>query len=205
MGNMPAFAPAPPRTLTKSEQSRLLKVTGDHRAGFRDHVIFALALGTGLREHEIAGLNVGDVRHADGRVLRRVVLRVFKRSAGKPAPQDVFLPEALWHKLSKFVAWKQARGERLDPSAPLFMSRRGGRIATRTLRHLFGVWQARAGFDHRFNFHSLRHTSLTNAYRATRDIRLVQRIARHKNIETTTIYAAVADEDLFLATRHLPC
>ena len=33
------------------------------------------------------------------------------------------------------------------------------------------LWQGRAGFDRTFNFHSLRHTSLTNAYRATRDIR----------------------------------
>ena len=28
----------------------LLKTTGEHREGFRDHVIFSLALGTGLRE-----------------------------------------------------------------------------------------------------------------------------------------------------------
>jgi site-specific recombinase XerC len=51
------------------EQATLLKVTGEHRAGFRDHCIFAVALGTGLREHEIAALNVGEVLHEDGRVL----------------------------------------------------------------------------------------------------------------------------------------
>jgi integrase len=57
---MPAYAaaiPRPPRTLTDLEQATLLKVAGEHRAGFRDHVIFAVALGTGLREHEIAALN----------------------------------------------------------------------------------------------------------------------------------------------------
>jgi hypothetical protein len=54
---MPAYAaaiPRPPRTLTELEQATLLKVTGERRDGFRDHVIFAVALGTGLREHEIA-------------------------------------------------------------------------------------------------------------------------------------------------------
>ncbi len=71
---MPAHAaaiPRPPRTLTELEQATLLKVTGEHRDGFRDHVIFAVALRTGLREHEIAALDVGDVLHDDGRVRRK--------------------------------------------------------------------------------------------------------------------------------------
>jgi site-specific recombinase XerD len=50
-----------PRTLSPDEAERLLEVTGQHVDGFRDHVIFQLALATGLREHEIVGLNVGDV------------------------------------------------------------------------------------------------------------------------------------------------
>jgi hypothetical protein len=42
----------PQRTMTELEQAKVLKVTGEHARGFRDHVLFALALGTGLREHE---------------------------------------------------------------------------------------------------------------------------------------------------------
>jgi len=79
---MPAYAsaiPRPPRTLTELEQARLLKVTGEHRSGYRDHCIFAVALGTGLREHEIAALDVLDVLHEDGRVKRRIALDTFKR------------------------------------------------------------------------------------------------------------------------------
>jgi hypothetical protein len=34
-----------PRTLTEREQRLLLKVTCEHRAGFRDHMLYALALG----------------------------------------------------------------------------------------------------------------------------------------------------------------
>lgn len=92
---MPAYAaaiPRPPRTLTELEQATLLKVTGERRDGFRDHVIFAVALGTGLREHEIAALDVGDVLHEDGRVRRRIALRTFKRSSTEPATQEVFIP-----------------------------------------------------------------------------------------------------------------
>jgi len=200
-----ADAARPPRTMTALEQSKLLKVTGQHRSGYRDHVIISLALGMGLREHEIAALDVGDVLRPDGRIQRRVALRVFKSSAKDPAPQEVFVPDTLWHKLARYIEWKRLRDESVDGDAPLFLSRLGKRIATRTLRHLFQVWQGRAGLDRPFNFHALRHTSLTNAYRATRDIRLVQRLARHKSVDTTTIYAAVADEDLFLAVKTLPC
>lgn len=56
-----------PRTLAEREQLLLLKVTGEHRAGFRDHVLYAMALGTGLREHELAALDVGDVFGAEAR------------------------------------------------------------------------------------------------------------------------------------------
>ena len=205
---MSAYAdaiPRVPRTLTDDEQDRLLRVSGQRRDGFRDHVLFAIALGTGLREHEIVALDVGDLVHADGRVRRRLTLRVFKRSAKDPVPQEVFVPDAVWYKLTKFVAWKRGGGESLDPASPLFVSRRGRRLSTRTVRYLFRVWQERAGFDRPFNFHALRHTALTNVYRATRDIRLVQRIARHKSVDTTTIYAAPSDEDILRAVRGLPC
>ena len=41
-----ADATRTPRTLTEREQRALLKVTGEHRDGYRDHVIISLALGT---------------------------------------------------------------------------------------------------------------------------------------------------------------
>ncbi len=47
-----------PRTLTEREQRLLLKVTGAHRSGFRDHMLYAMALGTGLREHELIAVRL---------------------------------------------------------------------------------------------------------------------------------------------------
>jgi len=85
----------PVKTLTEAEQRALLKVTGQHVDGFRDHVIFSLAMGTGLREHELLALDVGDVFDDAGRAKRRVALRVFKRSAKEPVPQEVLLPDAV--------------------------------------------------------------------------------------------------------------
>ena len=200
----------PPITMTEVEQARLLRITGEHARGFRDHVLFALALGTGLREMEIRALDVGDVfaqlgRGIATRAKRRVTLRVFKRCSADPAPQMVFIPDSLAYKLKRFGRWKLDRGESIDANAPLFISRKGNRLSARMIREAFAVWQGRAGLDRRFNFHQLRHTALTNVYRKSRDLRLVQRVARHKNINTTTIYAGPTDEDIWRAVRDLPC
>jgi len=205
---MPAYADSvrrPPRTLTDVERARLLKTTGEHRDGFRDHVILSLAFGTALREHEIAALDVGDVLLPNERVRRRVTLRVFKRSSSNPAPQDVFLPDNLLYKMTKFIAWKRANGESLEPTAPLFLSYRGTRLATRSLRYLFHIWQERAGLDRRLGMHATRHTALAAVYRETGNLELTQRVARHKDPVTTRIYAGPTDEDVLRAVRELTC
>ena len=123
-----------PRTLTEREQKLLLRVTGEHRSGFRDHVIIATALGTGLRAHELLALDVGDVFDGDGRARRRVQLRVFKRSNDDVSVQEVILPNGLRAKLDKLWRWKRAEGQSLAADAPLFVSRNGNRLSGRQLR-----------------------------------------------------------------------
>jgi site-specific recombinase XerD len=58
------------------------------------------------------------------------------------------------------------------------------------------MWQARARFDRRHNFHALRHTYATKLLRATGNLRLVQRACRHSNINTTTIYTHISSDDV---------
>ncbi len=195
----------PPKTLTEIEQRLLLKISGEHRSGFRDHVIFGVALGTGLREHEIVALNMGDVFGTGGKAFRRVQLQVFKRSSDDASSQEIILPDGVRAKLDKLHCWKKRNGESLEPGAPIFVSRKKNRLSTRQVRHTFKVWQERAGFDRLFNFHTLRHTACSNLYRRTRDIRLTQRFARHKSILTTSIYAHPSDEDMLRAFRDMPC
>jgi integrase/recombinase XerC len=196
----------PPKTLTADEQRRLLAVTGDRMSGFRDHVLFSFALGTAMREHELVALTVGSVCAADGSIRRRFPLRVFKRSNLDFDAQEAILPDALRYKLEKFLRWKKAQDEPLDDDSPLFLSReKGAALSTRSVRDRFAVWQKAAGFERRMHFHSLRHTALTNLYQATKDIRLVQRVARHKSVLSTTIYAQANDDDVLRAVRGLEC
>lgn len=205
---MTAYADAvirAPKTLTEEEQTKLLKVTGEHRAGFRDHIIFSLALGTGLREHEILALNVGDAFDEKGRPRRRIQLRVFKKCTDAPAVQEVILPATLRAKLEKFFIWKKRHGQGLTPEAPLLISRNGNRLSARQARDIFRVWQERAGFDRRLSFHSLRHAACTSLYRRTKDIRITQRFARHKSIISTAIYTHPSDDEMSRAIESLPC
>jgi len=192
-----------PRTLTEREQEALLAAT---RAHPRDHVLYAMALGTGLRAHELVALEVGDVFDSAGAPKRRVLLRVFKGDGrGDDDLQEVVLSEALRAKLACLRAWKAANGESLAPESPLFVSQRGLRLSTRQLRHAFGIWQVRAGFERHVSAHSLRHSACTNIYASSKDLRLTQRFARHRSVVTTMLYTHPSDEDLVRAVAQLRC
>lgn len=62
-----------------------------------------------------------------------------------------------------------------------------------------------AGFDRRYNFHFLRHSSVTAVYRATKDLFLAQRFARRASPLTTIVYTHPSDEELYEGVRDLPC
>ena len=190
-----------PQTLTYGEQKEILKVSSRNA---RDHLIYSLALGTGLRLAEIDGLNVGDVYLADGKPRTRIRLRRELVKGGRAA--DVFLPDSLVRKLRGFWNWKAREEEGLQPSDPLFCSQGGRRrISKRRVQFAFRTWQLKAGFDRLYPFHALRHTAVTNVYQASRDLFLAQRFARHVSPLTTTVYTHPSDQELYAEVRDLPC
>jgi site-specific recombinase XerC len=191
-----------PETMTAAEQVALLRATAAHDDR-RDHLLYSMALGTGLRLRELLGLNVGDVS-PDGRdVRRRVTLDPATTKGGRRG--EVFLPARLIPKLRRFLTWKAARGESVAPDAPLFVSGQGRRLSPRAAQWRFAWWQRRAGFDRHYSFHSLRHSSVTAVYRATKDLFLAQRFARHASPLTTIIYTHPSDEELWEGIRDLTC
>jgi len=114
-----------PQTLTRTEQNALLRVT---RRNLRDHLIYSLALGTGLRLVEIVDLNVGHVYTTDGKPKNRVRLRPETARNGRAG--DVFLPDVLLVKFRRF--WRNSNGERLHlrPDAG-FVKRQPRSLTTR--------------------------------------------------------------------------
>jgi site-specific recombinase XerC len=130
------------------------------------------------------GLTVGD-RSSDGKkVRRRVTLDPAITKNGHPG--EVFLGPKLVAKLRRYLVWKKRRGKGIEPGDPFFATIRGTRLSKRRAQYAFIHWQERAGFDPFFGIHSLRHSAVTNLYRATRDLLLTQRFARHSHLATTT-------------------
>jgi len=189
-----------PPTLTTDEQQLILHATA---ANLRDHTIFSLALGTGLRLAEIVGLNVGDVYSPTGIPKLRVRIRAEIAKGHRAA--DVFLPDRLVTKLKRFWAWKRRRGEDLSPDAPLFCNQSRKRISRRRVQFAWRTWQKRAGFDRLYSFHTLRHCAVSNVYRTTRDLFLAQRFARHVSPLTTVVYTHPSDDELARRLRDLAC
>jgi site-specific recombinase XerC len=186
--------PDPPMTLSNEEQSRLLEAVA-RDGSRRDLALLTLALGTGLRLRELVGLNVGDVVTRSGEVAWKVVLPkgITKGRRGGMA----FLSDKVRSALEDHLASKRAIGESMARTAPLFRSSQTRRLSLRRVQLIFVHWQRVAGFEHLYNFHTLRHTAITNVYRATKDLFLTQRFARHANPITTVAYTHPSDEELY--------
>jgi site-specific recombinase XerC len=182
-----------PKTLTDGEVRALLVATGRAERDLRDHVLLLVAVSTGLRVSELVALDVGDVRNGKG--VRSVVTLRAETTKGKKGG-EVVLAEKVRRRVVAFLVWKERRREALDDGAPLFCSRgggpagatRGARLSTRSAQHIFGAWQARAGFERRVHFHILRHCYATRLLRETKNLRLVQIACRHSSPATTAIY-----------------
>jgi len=183
-----------PRILAKADQARLLEVVAQGGNG-RNLTLLMLALGTGLRLSELVGLNVGDVATNGTDVAWRVELPKAITKGGRGGV--AFLPRKVRTQLRRFLAWKRAHGEPLGPESPLFVSRVRRRISLRRVQVMFPRWQQVAGFERHYNFHTLRHTAITNVYRATKDLFLAQRFARHASPVTTIAYTHPSDEELY--------
>lgn len=211
-----------PTILTAAEQRKLLTVTGERRGAEREHMLYSLALGTALRAHELVGLNVGDVVHA-GESRTQIHLTIFKgmnaqrkrakaaAAPRRPPKQVVFLPRNTRRKLAYYLKWKTKAGESVKADAPLFCTSqagfgatRGDRLSRRSIRFHFRRWQERCGFETLHGFHVLRHTALSNLYRATKDLLVVKAQARHANVSSTEIYTHV-DDDVRRAVEGLEC
>ena len=189
-----------PQTLTQDEQKLILRVTAMHP---RDHAIISMALGPGLRIGELLGLNVGDVFAPDGTPKTRI--RVRREIAKRGRAGDVFLPDKLVPKLRRFWRFKKKRGESVESDAPLFCAQSRRRLSRRRVQFAWREWQKKAGFDRLYPFHATRHSAVTNVYRATRDLFLAQRFARHASPLTTVTYTHPSDDEMSNRLRGLEC
>lgn len=158
--------------------------------GARDYAMLALMVTGGLRTIEVARADIGDLRAAgDSTVL-------FVQGKGRDEKTDYIKVSAPVERAIR--QYLKERGE-TDPAAPLFASMsnnsKGQRMTTRSISGMVKQRLQAAGYNsERLTAHSLRHTAVTLALLAGKDITEVQQFARHTNIATTMIYNHALDK-----------
>lgn len=170
----------PPRCLSEEEQRRLTASleAAEGEAARRDHALFALMLGTGIRVGSALGLEVEDVD------LGRGVLQL-RHTKGDQAAEAFLRPDLVEH-LAGYIGGRKA--------GPLFPGKGGGPLSARQVHKRFEAWLGKAGIRGRYSPHSLRHSFAMALYRKTGDVLLVREALGHASLESTLVYAR-ADRD----------
>lgn len=191
--------------LLEPEQRQLLKTLRDSKSATRDRTIIELTLHTGLRVQELRLLNVSDV--FNGMIIKDH-LQIRAETAKRCKAREVFLNSHISKVLKAFIGFKRERGESLDPHAPLFVSKKGGRVGQRTLQDMAERRFLKAGLVDskgraRYTFHGLRHTFAMNLRRRGVALERIQKLLGHSSLQSSGIYLEPSREDLIEAIQIL--
>lgn len=167
-----------PRPLDVDQMAGLLDAAPDDELESRDLAMWELFYSSGLRLSELTGLDLADLDLPAGMVL----VRLGKGGKSRLVPVGQKASEALEHWLTLRTGFAAA-GERA-----LFVSRRGGRIATRTVQVRLEHWQIKLGLPERVHPHRLRHSFASHLLEGSGDLRAVQELLGHANLATTQVY-----------------
>ncbi|WP_298559374.1 site-specific integrase [uncultured Aliiroseovarius sp.] len=171
------------KLLTPAEQKRVYAVIDAHRYSVRNRAIFAFSFFAGLRACEISALKVGDVYDAD-RVVRDTVYLNANQTKGDQA-NTVLVSKRLSKALSVYAAAHPSHVS--SPNAAMFFSAKGGGFTAQTIVNLFARFFALAGIKGASS-HSGRRQFLTDLADKGVNVRVIQALARHKDISTTQRY-----------------
>ncbi|MBW0158734.1 tyrosine-type recombinase/integrase [Sedimentimonas flavescens] len=171
------------KLLTQAEQKRVNALINAHRYSARNHAIFAISFFAGLRACEIAALKVGDVFEKDGSV-RDTVYLAAGQTKGDEA-NTVLVSKRLDKALAAYAAAYPHHVSK--PEAALFFSAKRGGFSAQTIVNLFSRFYALAGIKGASS-HSGRRQFLTELADKGVNVRVIQALARHKDISTTQRY-----------------
>ena len=180
-----------PRYLTMEQSAALLKVASGQNQK-RDYAILMIFLNCGIRRSELVGLNLNDVYEDRLRVIGKGNKErfVYFGSACKKAISD-YLPER-----NKQV---------LSDNRALFGSRDSNRISVSAVHRLVKKYLLLAGLDpDAFSAHKLRHTAATMMLSGGVDVKTVQEVLGHENLNTTQIYTHIENTELKIAAEANP-
>lgn len=175
----------PKHILTPKEVERVLAVPDlKDPMGVRDRAILETLYSTGMRRTELINLQLGDLDTERGTVMIR-------QGKGK---QDRMIPigerAALW--IEKYL-YEVRPDYAIDPhNAHVFLTFEGSAISPRNLTHRVRDCVLAAELGKSGSCHLFRHSMATHMLENGVDIRFIQMMLGHRDLNTTQIYTQVS-------------
>lgn len=177
-----------PHYLNESESHRLLDAVSGSFA-LRDYCIILLFLCCGLRVSELVGINISDIRDDTIRI----------RGKGNKE-RILFLNKACQDAIDEYLLVRDSEPIPEQEKDALFISRNSRRIHVRSVQQMVEKALIKAGLDaDKYSPHKLRHTAATLMLQNGVDVRTLQDVLGHENLNTTQIYTHVDSEGLRVA------
>ncbi len=181
-----------PKFLTLEQSIRLLRSI-DGLYPKRDYAILCIFLNCGLRISELTGLNLSDATGDQLRVLGKGNKERF-----------VYMSDACREALDDYIHHERNTDGMKDPR-PLFISRDHNRMSTSAVHRMVKKHLFAAGIDPaQYSAHKLRHTAATMMLQGGVDVRTVQEVLGHENLNTTQIYTHIESAELRIAADASP-
>jgi integrase/recombinase XerD len=178
-----------PTILSLDEVARLINAGGNL---FRRALLMTL-YGTGMRRSEVVRLKVSDIDS------ERMIIRVVQGKGGKD--RDLPLSLELLATLRAYWRWRKPKeylfpchGSRKGPDKP---------ASDKTVWHACRDAARRAGLTKHVTPHTLRHSWATHLLEAGTDLRTIQMMLGHGDLETTARYIHLSQEHLHAAANPL--
>jgi len=176
-----------PVVLSADEMLALLRVDfSEDAAGRRDRLIIELFYSAGIRLSELTGLDLGEIRLAEGQVKVRG-----KGRKERIVPVGRLALQALEGYLQKRPELRK-EGADQDAENALFLSTRGRRMNPRGVARVVEKAVRKSGIGRKISPHALRHTFATHLLDAGADLRSIQEMLGHRSLSTTQKYTSVS-------------
>jgi integrase/recombinase XerC len=182
----PRLAVKLPRVPTIEEVNSVLDSKMPEVASFpeRERLMFELLYGCGIRNSELVGINVEDIRINSEAILIRG-----KGKKERYVPFGASVREAL----ASYLPWRQQLLATVKKSTPaLLVNQRGGRLTTRSVGRIVKRIAVAKGLSPDVHPHTLRHAFGTHMLEEGADLRAIQELLGHERLATTQRYTQLS-------------
>ena len=175
-----------PRVPTIEEMNTVLDGDMPELAAWpeRDRLILELLYGCGIRNSELIGINLDDVRWSGEAILVR----------GK-GRKERYVPfgDAVKSALTAYLPIRQQKlAERRQSTRALLVSLRGTRLTTRSVGRIVKRIAVAKGLSPDVHPHTLRHAFGTHLLEEGADLRAIQEMLGHERLSTTQRYTQLS-------------